>query len=36
MTVKVAKWTIDEYHCMIDAGILRVRKAVQTILLSRE
>ena len=26
MTMKVAKWTIDEYHRMIDAGILRDRK----------
>lgn len=26
MTVIVAKWTIDEYHRMIDAGILSDRK----------
>ncbi len=26
MSVIVAKWTIDEYHCMIDAGILSDRK----------
>ncbi len=25
MTVAVAKWTIDEYHQMIAAGILRDR-----------
>lgn len=26
MSVIVAKWTIDEYHRMIDAGILSDRK----------
>jgi Uma2 family endonuclease len=26
MTITTAKWTIDEYHQMIDAGILRERK----------
>lgn len=23
MTITTAKWTIDEYHQMVDAGILR-------------
>jgi Uma2 family endonuclease len=26
MTITTAKWTIDEYHQMVDAGILRDRK----------
>lgn len=25
MTVTTAKWTIDEYHCIIAAGILDTR-----------
>jgi len=27
MSVAIAKWTLDEYHRMIDAGILDDRRA---------
>jgi hypothetical protein len=30
MTLTTAKWTIDEYHQMVDAGILRDTPSEQT------